>query len=365
MQLPLVRILTAVLLAALAVPAAAERNLVFAARYYTPPGGRETSRFHLYRINPDGSSLTPLTQGAHDDRDPRWSPDGRWVAFTRDRNQLCAIRAAGGPVCVLASSTYDDDKFTGAYIDFDAAHWLPGSRRLILPSGTTGTPTRLIDVPSGRAESLPMALIDSVPSPYGARVYTVGGDGVPCVASASWSKRVPLGAALRYAAWMSPNIVAGTVESEGDASDDLAACDAGSGKKLWEREVSLTPPTSSDLGLAFRGTIAIPGDPAHLILASDVSSSTVRPDNDYYRVTTKTAKAALWLPQTQFLVFAPDGRRYAAAPAKTLANYGPIHNGRQPQVWTSELRVGASATDPRPRAIVRGLVWVIGADWRK
>ena len=40
--------------------------------------------FWLYRGNPAGSPLVQLTQSGHD-TSPKWSPDGRWIAFLSDR----------------------------------------------------------------------------------------------------------------------------------------------------------------------------------------------------------------------------------------------------------------------------------------
>lgn len=60
-------------------------QIVFA---YTDVGQRgtwtESSTFHIFKVNADGSGLTQLTEGAHNDFDPTWLPDGR-IAFISDR----------------------------------------------------------------------------------------------------------------------------------------------------------------------------------------------------------------------------------------------------------------------------------------
>ena len=59
----------------------ADRAIVYAARYYAPPGSHRTSHVHIYRINPDGTGTTQLTFGAGDEDSPQWSPDGRQILF--------------------------------------------------------------------------------------------------------------------------------------------------------------------------------------------------------------------------------------------------------------------------------------------
>ncbi|MEO8678574.1 MAG: S9 family peptidase [Vicinamibacterales bacterium] len=56
---------------------------------------------HIYRINADGTSQVQLTFGERGESAPRWSPDGKAIAFTARRdsdanNQIYVLDAAGG-----------------------------------------------------------------------------------------------------------------------------------------------------------------------------------------------------------------------------------------------------------------------------
>ena len=41
--------------------------------------------FHIFAINPDGTSLTQLTRGPYDDSHPACAPDGEHVVFSTSR----------------------------------------------------------------------------------------------------------------------------------------------------------------------------------------------------------------------------------------------------------------------------------------
>ena len=57
---------------------------------------------HVYTANPDGSGEVQLTQFSAANKRPRWSPDGRWIAFRSDyrksvnRSRLWVMPSAGG-----------------------------------------------------------------------------------------------------------------------------------------------------------------------------------------------------------------------------------------------------------------------------
>src|SRR5579871_4301488 len=95
-------VLTVVLTTMLSA-ARADQDIVYSARYYNPPGKRGITHWHLYRINPDGTNRHQLTFGTQDDLMPRWSPDGKRIAFVRSDYEednppsaLYLISATGG-----------------------------------------------------------------------------------------------------------------------------------------------------------------------------------------------------------------------------------------------------------------------------
>ena len=83
-------------------------------------------RSTLWLFPLDGSGEPrPLTAGIHQDRQPRWSPDGQRIAFLSDRagkNQVFVIRPDGGEARQVSY-------FKGGVSSFE---WSPDGRRLLL-----------------------------------------------------------------------------------------------------------------------------------------------------------------------------------------------------------------------------------------
>ncbi|PRY02390.1 amidohydrolase family protein [Allonocardiopsis opalescens] len=101
--------------------------------------------FHLWTLRPDGSQLRQLTEGPWDDRAPSWSPDGTRVAFASER---AGDPVAGGPyrIWVLDTGSGELVQLTGlpgqegpgqdgAWEDFDPA-WSPDGERVLFVRAT-------------------------------------------------------------------------------------------------------------------------------------------------------------------------------------------------------------------------------------
>src|SRR5713226_4095729 len=63
---------------------------------------------HIWKINADGSGLIELTTGPDGENTPRWSPDGKTIAFVAKRadaetNQIYLLSNGGGEARALTS----------------------------------------------------------------------------------------------------------------------------------------------------------------------------------------------------------------------------------------------------------------------
>ncbi|UNO43126.1 amidohydrolase family protein [Streptomyces sp. MST-110588] len=100
--------------------------------------------FHLWTLRPDGSGLRQVTDGPWDDRGPAWSPDGSRLAFASERE---GDPVTGSPyrIWVLDLRTGKLTRITGlpgqqgphqdgAWEDFDPS-WSPDGARLVFVRG--------------------------------------------------------------------------------------------------------------------------------------------------------------------------------------------------------------------------------------
>ena len=331
--------------------AAASQDIVYAARYYTPPGRQRTSHFHLYRVNAAGGERVQITSGAEDDEAPVWSPDGRRVLFTRAGRSVCVVSSKGGPVRTLLATGPADGGEWGPY------RWLPESRTIAIvhtDSGKTqAAAVYFINVRTGVQTRLGNAA-DYVLSPDGKNAALPGAGSVRIVDRQRGSQ-VRVAGGFQDPVWLDDETLIGLGSQTG----------AG---RLWEvgrdgrelRRVAVPIPLKrpgDGEDLSVRAATLLPGPGRSVVEAVNNHDSTVGADFYFFRLNL-AARTADFLVEGQFLAWSPLGTQFCTAPGRALAAYG-----KKRQVWVAPLRVGAPAKGFR--TVTPGLVWVTGADWRR
>ena len=344
---------------AFAAQVRADGDIVYAARVYTQPG-KGVSQWHLYRINPDGSGKRQITSGRLEDNAPRWSPDGRQIAFVRSRptatdaqqQAVCLVGANGGAVSMLYTAGKDD------YLD--TMQWSPDSKTIAIMlnhSGGEQTPTTLVLVDAGTGKHrIFVGKSGSAWSPDSRNLFLDGG-GLLDVAS---GKITNVSESVAFAFWPSANTICGLYADQNDGKQFLKTLDAAGHE---QKRVRITESGKDEyLSSRIDGVIPIPHDSHNVILKVDNSNSTTRPLYTLCRVDTESGQLSA-LCEGQFLRFAPDGKRFCTAPGRDLGPYGKNKEGKPRTVWVAPLQIGQTAIG-KLRAITPGTLWVTSADWR-
>lgn len=86
--------------------------------------------FHIWAMKPDGTGLRQVTTGHGDDREPRFSPDGKTIAFASDRAfkgsyDIWTVPIAGGEPKQITSS--ENDEYEPA--------WSPDGKQIAFVNG--------------------------------------------------------------------------------------------------------------------------------------------------------------------------------------------------------------------------------------
>ncbi|MEU7041117.1 amidohydrolase family protein [Streptomyces varsoviensis] len=103
--------------------------------------------FHIWTLRPDGSGLRQLTDGPWDDRGPSWSPDGTRIAFASERGgdpvqgspyRVWVADARTGSLRQITGLAGQEGPLQdGAWEDFDPS-WSPDGSRLLFVRAKAG-----------------------------------------------------------------------------------------------------------------------------------------------------------------------------------------------------------------------------------
>ncbi len=86
-----------------------------------------SARGSLFTVPVKYGHTTDLsTRAASNDKDPAWSPNGKWIAYIRDdgRDSQVMVRAAGGGGTPRALTGEGDETYTGPLVWSPNGHWL-------------------------------------------------------------------------------------------------------------------------------------------------------------------------------------------------------------------------------------------------
>lgn len=148
-------ILLAAALGAAAAALPAEAAPIKFARYPHIAKGLIAFSYHgdIWLAKDDGSQPRRLTAHVANDIHPRFSPDGRWIAFSSDRmgnNDVYVVPVEGGEPRALTAMTAEDT----------VLYWTPGGDKVLFASNRGerpwGSPLYAVDLAGGLPRPLPM-----------------------------------------------------------------------------------------------------------------------------------------------------------------------------------------------------------------
>jgi tricorn protease len=110
---------------------------------------------HLFLYDFGSGKETQLTSGPARDDVPRFSPDGKWIAFERDSRELRLIDAAAKEEKVVATGAFD----TPPFLDARDFAWSPDSRYIAYLSAGAKTFQNVNVVPVGGGSARPVTFL--------------------------------------------------------------------------------------------------------------------------------------------------------------------------------------------------------------
>ena len=123
----------------------------------------------IYTISPDGTGLVRLTNGAADDRDPAWSPDGTKIVFASDRSTFSRSQRGHMHLWVMNADGTGLKQLTSGSEDESQPAWSPDGTRIAYHY-TSGIAAIFTD----GTKDATISMTNSEPAPGGVKTWYVG-----------------------------------------------------------------------------------------------------------------------------------------------------------------------------------------------
>lgn len=89
----------------------------------------------IWVVNTDGSNPSRLTDEEENANVPKWSPDGKWIAYLHDYHDIAILAPDGSKNTIITTDVYFDDSI---YVD-PFFEWSPDSQRIVISAGWAPT----------------------------------------------------------------------------------------------------------------------------------------------------------------------------------------------------------------------------------
>jgi dipeptidyl aminopeptidase/acylaminoacyl peptidase len=83
---------------------------------------------HIWRINTDGTNLVKMTNGEEGEQSPRWSPDGKWIAFLATRDETDDEEDDHGQILLLSNEGGEARPLTEHETPVSSIQWSPDGK---------------------------------------------------------------------------------------------------------------------------------------------------------------------------------------------------------------------------------------------
>lgn len=350
----------------------AVRPIVYGARYYF--SGKRVSHWHLYRIGADGRGRRQLTFGKADDTQPVWSPNGKWIAFSRvwqndaHPNTVCMVPAGGGEVRTV---------FSVGRAWLFSAQWLSNTHLLVHCDRSQGQhDTTVVSLKTDKPERIIRHTWQNALSPGKTHLVTWSdgtGRNMPTIVT-----RLKDGHKTTFPdevggsfAWLGNQRFVALGYAEKTDTWHLHLCSAegkilkriplqfDSTAQLWLAQAQGRMNLDKDLINSAAFVDAEPGRGNTVLVGWQLGGSHDGRWAATYRADLDTGRLTPWAI-TDHIVPSPDTRHFLTTRPRDLVEI-PGSSGSE---WGAPLLLGETANPRNQRYLVSGRVYVEGFDWR-